>query len=408
MKRGGRHPIWNWVIHTPWVLAVIALLAVIVFFGSGAGNPLLSELLVSRLERMTGGKVELRALSIRWFAMRATIKGLVIHGREPAGTEPLFTAEEVQAGLRIDSFWGRRISLSELVVQKPHAHILVEKNGSTNVPTPQRTATVNKPLRDSLFGLRIRRLVLSDGWVLYKDTKTPVAVHGGDLRFDLDAGGTLDRPLYVGNLDWQTVQFTSKRYAPLPVGLSAKFTVWPDGFTLEQGVLSAGHSHLDAQAEMNNFSNPQWSFRYRGWVELLDFRETLREPTVPTGRVDLRGEGQFAGGQFKGTGSYSGQDIALPYEVFHAQGLTSRGSYRIDNRGLEIPDFFAGAFGGKVTGRVTMRFDGLQFRADTHVQDVRLAGVLPSIEHRDFPIDELHWDARMTADTMETWSGPFQ
>jgi len=98
MKRGGRHPIWNWVIHTPWVLAVVALLAVMVFFGSGAGNPLLSELLVSRLERMTGGKVELRALSIRWFAMRATIKGLVIHGREPAGTEPLFTAEEVQAG----------------------------------------------------------------------------------------------------------------------------------------------------------------------------------------------------------------------------------------------------------------------------------------------------------------------
>src|SRR5260370_37692256 len=55
-----------------------------------------------------------------------------------------------------------------------------------------------------------------------------------------------------------------------------------------------------------------------------------------------------------------------------------------------------------------MRFDGLRFRADTHVRDVRLAGVLPSIEHRDFPIDELHWDARITADTVETWSGPFQ
>jgi len=408
MKRRSRHPIWSWIIHTPWVLAVIALLAVVVFFGSGAGNPLLSRLLVSRLERMTGGKVELRALSIRWLAMRATITGLVIHGKEPAGTEPLLTAEEVQAGLRIDSFWGRKVSLSELVVQQPHVHIRVEKNGNTNLPTPPRAASANKPLRDSLFELRIRRLVLADGWLLYNDTKSPITVHGGDLRFGLDAGGTMDRPLYLGNLDWHTMQFTSKRYAPLAVGLTAKFTLWRDGFTLEQGVLTAGHSHLDAQAEMNNFSNPQWSFRYRGWVELLDFRETLREPTVPTGRVDLRGEGQFAGGQFKGTGSYSGQDIALPYEVFHAKGLTSRGSYRIDNRGLEIPDFFAGAFGGKVTGRVTMRFDGLQFRADTHVQDVRLAGVLPSIEHRDFPIDELHWDARVTADTMETWSGPFR
>src|SRR5216683_2668346 len=411
MTQETRRRKWRWLRHVAWILGAKIFLIVtglMIFFGSGAGNPLLTRLLVSRLERMTGGKVEFRALSIHWFAMRATIKGLVIHGREPAGTEPLFTAEEVQAGLRIDSIWGRRISLNELVVQQPHVHIRVQKDGTTNVPAPPRPASASKPWGDRLFELHIRRLLLADGWVLYNDTKTPITVHGGDLKFGLDAGGTLDHPLYLGNLDWQTLQFTSKRYVPLPVGLSAKFTLWRDGFTLEQGVLSAGHSHLDAQAEMNGFSNPQWSFRYRGWVDLLDFRETLREPMVPTGRVDVRGEGHLAGGQFKGNGSYSGHDIALPYEIFHAAGLTSRGGYRLDNGGLEIRDFLARAFRGLITGRVTMRFDGLQFRADTHVQDVRLAAVLPAIEHRNFPIDELHWDGRITADTVETWSGLFE
>src|SRR2546425_12642028 len=159
MKRRTGHPIWSWIIHTPWVLAVIALLAVVVFFGSGAGNPLLSRLLVSRLERMTGGKVELRALSIRWLAMRATITGLVIHGKEPAGTEPFFTAEDVQAGLRIDSFWSRRISLNELVVNQPHVHIRDEKNGTTNVHEPPRPASIIKQLRDTLFELGIRSLL---------------------------------------------------------------------------------------------------------------------------------------------------------------------------------------------------------------------------------------------------------
>jgi translocation and assembly module TamB len=408
MKRASRHPIWNWIIHTPWVLAVLALIAVIVFFGSGAGNPLLQRLLVSRLELMTGGKVELRSISVRWLAMRATLKGLVIHGREPTGTEPLFTAEEVQAGLRIDSLWGRRISLNELIVQQPHVHIRVERNGASNVPVPPHPQSANKSARDTLFDLHIARLLLTDGWILYNDVKTPLTVHGGDLRFGLDAGGTAEHPLYLGNLDWHTVQFTSKPYVPLPVGVTAKFTLWRDGFALEQGILTAGHSRLEAQAEMNSFANPQWNFRYRGWVELLDFRETLREPLVPTGRVDLHGEGQFSEGRFKGHGSYSGHEIDLPYDVFHVAGLTSRGSYSIDNGNLEVPDFFAGAFGGKVTGRVSLRFDGWKFRAVTHVENVKLAAVFPAIEHRDFPIDELHWDARLTADTVETWTAAFE
>src|ERR1700746_1671345 len=133
MHERRRHPIWSWVIHTPWVLAVLGVLGVVSFFGSGSGNPLLERLLVSRLDRATGGKAELRSMSIRWLALRVTIRGFVIHRHEaagnaelrsvsfrglplpvptralvipendPAGTEPLFTAGEVQAALRIDS-----------------------------------------------------------------------------------------------------------------------------------------------------------------------------------------------------------------------------------------------------------------------------------------------------------------
>src|ERR1700686_602502 len=150
MTQDTRRRKWRWLRHVAWVLAAKIFLIVtglMIFFGSGAGNPLLSRLLVSRLEQMTGGKVEVRALSIQWLAMRATIKGLVIHGREPAGTEPLFTAEEVKAGLRIDSFWGRKISLDELAVQQPHGHIRVAKKGTTNVPAPARPASEHKPFR---------------------------------------------------------------------------------------------------------------------------------------------------------------------------------------------------------------------------------------------------------------------
>src|SRR2546423_260907 len=413
MTREARRRKWRWLRHVAWVLAAkiflifLALMGMAIFFGSGAGNPIIQRVILRRLENMTGGHAELSSLSIRWFALHIRLTGLVIHGNEPAGTEPLFAADEVQAGLRIDSFWGRKFSLSDLLIQAPRVHIRVERNGTSNVPA-LRGPSRNKPAPETLFDLRIRHVELLNGWVLYNDIKTPLALEGRDLRLALDASGSAQQPVYLGTLDWQSVHFTAKRFLPLPTAISAKFTLSKNSFTLEQGVFAAGRSHLDAQAELQDFSQPKWTFRYRGWVNLLDFRETLRSPETPTGLADVHGEGSFAGGQLHGTGNYSGHDIVLTYPIFRASGVSSRGSFQIDNKGLEVPDFMAGAFGGTVKGRVTMLFDGLKFRAATHVQDMRLAAVLPAIERIDFPVNELHWDSLIAADTIQTWSGPFE
>jgi translocation and assembly module TamB len=408
MKARKRHPIWSWVIHTPWVLTVIAILSLIGFFGSGSGNPILRRWIVHRLEKATGARVELRALSVQWLSLHATLRGLVIHGTEPEGMRPLFSADDVQAGLQIDSFWGRKVSLSELVVENPEVHILVGKDGSVNLPTPRGRSSSQKPLRESLFELRVRRVQIKNGWVLYNEAKAPLTVEGGDLHLALDAGGTLEHPLYLGNLEWHGVRFSARKIVPPPADLTAKFTVWRGGFTLEQGVLTTGHSHLDAQVEMSGFTQPKWSFRYRGWLELQDIRETFRSPQTPTGHVDVRGEGTFADGQYKGSGSYAGRDVHLTYTIFHAAGLTSRGSYIINNDGLVVPDFLAEGFGGSVKGKITVRFTGVKFRADTHIEDMHLAEVFPAIEHSGFPINELEWDALLSGDTVETWSNAFQ
>src|SRR5258708_29277138 len=191
---------WRWLRHVAWVLAakvfliVLALIGVAIFFGSGDGNPIIQRFIVHRLETVTGGHVALKAISIRWISLEITLKGLVIHGREPAGTEPLFAADEVQAGLRIDSFWGRKVSLNDLLVQKPEVHIRVEKDGSSNVPVPQN-ASSRKPARETLFDLRIRRLQLQNGWILYNDVRTPLAVEGDNLRLALDASGAGNEPM---------------------------------------------------------------------------------------------------------------------------------------------------------------------------------------------------------------------
>ena len=412
MMQETRRRRWRWLRHTAWVLGIkLTLIAagLIIFFGSGAGNPFLKRVLIRRLNAATGGNSEVRSLSIKWLSLRATIKGLVIHGKEPSGTAPLFSAEELEAGLRIDSFWGRKVSLNNLKVIQPQIHIRIEKDGSTNVPAP--TAPQNKsskPLRETLFDLRVRQVQLLDGSILYNDVKTPLAVQGSQFRFAVDAGSTGGTPIYVGSLEWHEVQFAAKRNVPVPVDISAKFTVRRDGFTVEQAQIGAGRSRVDLQAELTNYSEPNWKFRYRAWLELSDFRKTLRSPMTPTGKVDVRGEGTLVSGVAQGNGSFAGSEINLNYEGFHDSGVAARGSYRFDKNGLQVPDLFVNAFGGSVSGPVTMKFAGLQFQARTHIQNVRMAQILPSLERSSFPVNELHWDSVVTADTVETWTGPFE
>ena len=413
MSQETRQRRWRWLRHVAWVLGakacliLLVLAGVAIFFSSGAGDPIIQRFVVRRLERVTGGRVELQGLSIRWRLLGFKLKGLVIHGREPAGMEPLFAADEIDVGLHIDSFWGRKVSLESLLIEKPQVHIRVGKDGSSNVPAP-RTASTGKSPRELLFDLHIHRLQIENGWILYNDVRKPLALEGSDLHLALDASQTGNQLMYLGALDWQAVSFTAKRFLPIPVSVSARFSMRREGFTVEQAVVTAAHSHVDAQVEMQDFAHPQWSFRYRGWVNLKDLREILRSPQTPTGRADVRGEGSFADGHLRSTSAYAGQDITLTYPVFQAAGLGSRGTVRMDNQGLEVPDFEALAFGGTVKGRVTLRFDGLQFRAATHTQGVQLAGVLPAIDHPGFPIDELHWDALISADSVETWTGPFR
>jgi len=399
-----------WLEHLFWVLGTWTLLGValaIIGLGSGLLNPVLRHFLVNRLQNLTGSRVEVRTVSVGWFSLNVNVNGLVIHGKEPPSTEPLLTAEQARVGLRIDSFWGRRVSLNDLVLVQPRVHLRVEKNGSNNLPAFKKSSS-KEPLQQTLLDLHVRHVEIKDGWILYNNLRSLIAIEGGDLRLNVTAGGTPEHPLYLGTLDWDSIQFARRRDVPLPANVSAKFSASSDAFTVEQAIVDVGRSHVDLQAMTRNFESPDWTYRYRAWLDLLDIREAFRTPEVPLGRIDLRGEGTLASGTIKGNGEFAADNIVLSFEDFHSANLTSRSSYQLEPDGVVLPDFAAYALGGSVKGRITMKYDGLKFRADTRVQGVRLAAVTPAIDHTGFPIDSLHWDSVIYADTVETWHDNFR
>ena len=118
-----------------------------------------------------------------------------------------------------------------MICRANQVHLRVERDGSSNVPLLNLSRTSNKSLGTSLFEMHVRRVRIEDGWVLYNDVGQPLAVEGGDLQFLLEAGGSVEHPLYLGAFDWKAFQFTAKSFFPIPANLSAKFTLSRDGFT---------------------------------------------------------------------------------------------------------------------------------------------------------------------------------
>jgi translocation and assembly module TamB len=398
-----------WLEHLLWVLGTWTLLLIalgVIAVGSGLANPLLRRILIHRLETLAGAHVEIRTVSVGWFSLNATVNGLVIHGKEPADTEPLVTVEQARVGLRIDSFWGRRVGLNDLVLQSPRVHIRVEKNGSNNLPA-LKTSGSTEALQQELINLRVRHVEIKDGWILYNNVKSLVALEGGDLHLEVHLSGTPERAIYLGTLDWQSIELARRKDVPMPANVSAKFSLNQDGFSINQAIVDVGRSHVDVQAETKDLESPVWTYKYRAWLDLLDIRETFRTPEVPLGRIDLRGEGSVDPEGIKGKGSFAGDNVTLSFQDFHTPNLTTRSSYLLDPKGVVLPDFVTTGLHGSVRGRIVMKFEGLQFRADTHLEGMRLAAVSPAIDHAGFPVDSLHWDSVISADTVETWHDAF-
>lgn len=388
--------------------AVFLALALVYVVGSGLADRWARRAIVEQLEKTTGARVELGNFQFGWRSLRARLDKLTLHGREQAGTPPLFHAEHLQVELRVESFWGRKISLGSVEMSHFSAHIRVERDGSTNIPGPRTPVGPGKPPVQSLFDLKIARLRLDDGEILWNDTRVPLAAEGGNFEFAMEYVAEAGHPVYLGRMSWQKFTLAARRYLPFASDLSARFTLRPDSFSLTQLQWKIPHSEIDAQANLAGFSQSAWSFRYRGQLDFEDLRSILRKPHTPAGHVEFTGDGRYAGQKMSVTGRYTAGEIVMKYQWFHPGSISSRGSYRADQHTLDVPDLEALVLGGNVTGRLHLDIPAQNFRVESKARGLDLSQILAAEDNPSMPVIPLHWGSRVDVDAVTTWVADFK
>lgn len=400
---------WRWTRRLAYLsLTLVLLFAVLAWLG--VIDRWARSAIVTRVERMTGGQVELESFHFSWWSLRAEMQGFVVRGREPQGTPPLFRAERLMVDLRVDSLWGRRVSLDEVLLESPQVHIRFDDSGQSNVPQPPtQPAAPGKPLRERIFDLVIRKVRIENGEILYNNTRTPLVAEGGEFRFAFDHHAEADgRRYYTGDFAWRELAIAARRYLPFTADVAARFTLSRENFTLDQFRFTTPGIELTASAALASFTEPAWDFRYDGRLALDSLRTILRKPRSPTGNVRFHGQGAWRQGHLEVRGGYEASGVAMEYDWFTASGLWSQSSYRGTQQRLEFPDFEARALGGRITGRVDLEFAGQKFRAATRIQGMNLAALLEAADHPGVPSNALHWDGSVDADSLTTWAEDFK
>jgi len=327
------------------------------------------ERIVSEVERSTGGRAEIGTFRFDWHSLTAEVAPFVLHGNEPAGAPPLFRAAAIRVGLKVVSLVERGVDIQSLAADKPEVRIVVNPDGSTNVPQP-RIPRRSGGLVEQVLSLAVRRVALNNGFVEYNSRRWPLQVQAERLRMDLgyDARG----PRYQGDISVSPLHFSAGPAHDLTFNAAASLAIDKQGLRVSRGLLTMPNSKLAFNGDLLNWAAPVGDFGVGAQVALPDANRPLGiERIFDRGEVDFKGRLHFSEQELRLSGLSSGRAVDFHAPAFHLSGGSFSARTEITESGLDLTGLSVAALGGRFEGRLNLR-SWRTFLADGEVRGVSM------------------------------------
>lgn len=326
-----------WSIHTAWFADLVR------------GR------IVSLLRDATGGRVELRGFDFKPDTLHARVTGLVVHGTEPSGP-PLLSIDSVDVGLKILSIWRQNIDVRSLVINHPELHLSINRDGTTNIPTP-RTPRTGNPIQQ-LFDLKIGRLSINQGRLHINDREWPVQLTSGDIGLLLDynfTGPNYDLALRTGltNLDVPDRPIR-------PMRMTARAHVFKDRAHIDALELITGDSSstVELSGWIDHFARPlihanlDVALSMDELAQLGGINDMLRN-----GRGTFNGKVAFNGasGQFTFDGKAQAHGVDFVSPEFTLRNMAADANMVANNQGILLHQAHGTAKGAHFAGEGSIK-----------------------------------------------------
>ena len=230
---------------TGWTLAGFVMLLIVVAI---AGYFYLKS---SRFEHFALGEIEKQAdeqpgdelkladsiFSLRTLSARRTYTTLRCAAPSLPDQPPLLHADKLTVRLEIVSALQHKVTLRELLIDRPVLHLQVGRDGKNNLPTAPPSQNSS---HTSVFDLGVEHAQLTNGEVDYNDRKTPLEADLYDLGADIHFASGDKR--YTGELSYKNGHLRYAEYAPLGHDLDLRFSATSERFEVSPLTLRVGDS----------------------------------------------------------------------------------------------------------------------------------------------------------------------
>jgi translocation and assembly module TamB len=370
MKRFAR-----WLIRTALILSALCVLLVMAGFllirTQWARNQIRMRI-VSAVETATGGRMELKSFDFDPVTLSVTVKGFVLHGKEPDGA-PLANVGEIRAGVRVVSFLSRKAYLESLEVDNPDVRIIIFPDGSNNIPGPKIPKPQGRSIFEQFVAISARHFVLKNGTFTYDNRKVPIELSADNLKINF--GWESDGPRYRGVVSAEPFHFRWPKVAPLDFDTRVELTMDKIGLQFQHAQARRGTSLLQATGWMKDYRSPKLNLNVEGRFAMAEWAKEMHLPVEPTGNSRFQGRFTYGDGMYVLTGPVHGQGLAVRQNGWSVDGIDVTADVRLEPEIVTFSKVHMSALEGDFEGSAAIRhWRGFEVRgavSDLALEDIR-------------------------------------
>src|SRR5215475_7310469 len=244
--RKSRRPRWLkvlvWAIGILCVLVLFLIVTAAILLRSEHAHSYLIRTVQAKATAAMNTPVHFRDFSFHLSLLNPSVDiyQVTVGGASPHKETTLAEADQLHLEVTIASLLRRTWYVNDVRIEHPVVRVLVDRHGTTNIPTSQKSSATSG--QANLFDLGVRHFLIERGELYYNDRKSDLNADVQQLLFQAHFNQTDRR--YYGTLSYRDGHVQVGTAKPLPHSLDARFSATPEQFTLENTQLSAGRSRL--------------------------------------------------------------------------------------------------------------------------------------------------------------------